>query len=110
AEAHFLLARVYFDTPLRDEGLAGRHIARARALDPENLSYMVAELLQLRTETWNFLQEIFRQQERLTLAEGILERDPENGFAHEEFGVYYVRDYYYYRNAIALPGIGFASR
>src|SRR5690606_24232996 len=36
--------------------------------------------------------------------------DPENGFAHEEFGVYYVRDYYYYRNAIALPGIGFASR
>src|SRR5690606_468554 len=31
-------------------------------------------------------------------------------FAHEEFGVYYVRDYYYYRNAIALPGVGFASR
>src|SRR5690606_2281628 len=110
AEAHFLLARVYFDTPLRDEGRAGRHLARARALDPENLRYMVAELQQLRTDTLNFLQEMLRQRERLALARDILERDPANGFAHEEFGVYYVRDYYHYRNAIAFPGLGFASR
>ncbi|MDX1420190.1 MAG: GWxTD domain-containing protein [Rubricoccaceae bacterium] len=111
AEAHFLLARIYYDTPLRDEDLAGDHIARARALDPENLRYQVAELQQLRSEeTWNFFQEMQQQRRRLDLAQAILERDPDNGFAHEEFGVYYIRDYYYYRNAIALPGMQFASR
>ena len=42
AEAHFLLARVLFDTPLRNEGRAGDSIKRARELDPEHLRYMVA--------------------------------------------------------------------
>lgn len=109
AEAHYLLARVYFDTPLRDESRAGREIGRARELDPENLAYMVAELQQLRTDTWNFFQELMRQRQRLELAEAILERDPDNGLAHEEFGTFYIRDYHYYRNAIAFPTLAFAS-
>ena len=109
AEAHFLLARVLFDTPLRNESRAGDSIKRARELEPENLRYMVAELQQLRTDTWNFFQEMIRQSKRLSLAREILERDPENGFAHEEFGRYYIRDYWYYRNAVSLPGIGFYS-
>ncbi len=110
AEAHFLLARVLFDTPLRDEGRAGDEIERARDLDPENLQYMVAELQQLRTDTWNFFQEIQRTNKRLSLARDILERDPDNGFAHEEFGAYFIRDYWYYRNAIAFPTLDVQSR
>lgn len=110
AEAHFLLARVLFDTPLRDEGRAGDEINRARELDPENIQYMVAELQQLRTDTWNFFQEVQRRSQRLGLARLILERDPNNGFAHEEFGSYYIRDYWYYRNAIAFPTLDVQSR
>lgn len=110
AEAHFLLARVLFDTPLRDEGRAGDAIDRARELEPENLQYMVAELQQLRTDTWNFFQEIQRTSKRLSLSRDILERDPDNGFAHEEFGAYYIRDYWYYRNAIAFPTLDVQSR
>ncbi|MDX1440816.1 MAG: GWxTD domain-containing protein, partial [Rubricoccaceae bacterium] len=110
AEAFFLLARVLFDTPLRDEGRAGDAIERARDLDPENLQYMVAELQQLRTDTWNFLQEMQRTSARLSLAREILERDPTNSFAHEELGSYYIRDFYYYRNAIAFPTLSFGSR
>ena len=109
AEAHFLLARVYFDTPLRDEGEAARALRRARELDPDNLNYMVAELQQLRTDTSNFFQELKRSQERLRLAQRILEEDPDNGFAHEEFGTFYLRDYYYYRNAISFPNLAFAG-
>ena len=110
AEAHFLLARVLFDTPLRNEGRAGDSIKRARELDPENLRYMVAELRQLRTDTWNFFQEIERTSKRLRLARMILERDPNNGFAHEEIGTHHIRDYWYYRNAIAFPTLGLQSR
>lgn len=110
AEAHYLLARVLFDTPLRDERRAGRAIERARELDPDNLQYMVAELQQLRTDTWNFFQELQRTRKRLDLAQDILERDPQNSFAHEELGIYYIRDFWYYRNAIAFPSLSFASR
>jgi GWxTD domain-containing protein len=109
AEAHYLLARVYFDTPLRNEDLAGREIRRARDLDPENLQYMVAELQQLRTDTWNFVQELLRQQRRLELAQRILERDPDNSFAHEEFGTYYIQDFWKYRNAVEISDVAFAS-
>jgi GWxTD domain-containing protein len=109
AEAHYLLARVLFDTPLRDEARAGREIRRARALDPENLQYMVAELQQLRTDTWNFVQEMLRQRQRLDLAQKILERDPDNSFAHEEFGTYYIRDFWKYRNAVSVSDVAFAS-
>ena len=109
AEAHFLLARVLFDTPLRDEGRAGRSIARARELDPENLQYMVAQLQQLRTDTWNFFQEMLRLQERLALSQKILEQDPSNSFAHEELGAYYIRDFWRYRNALSISGLAFSS-
>lgn len=110
AEAHFLLARVLFDTPLRDLGRASDEIERARELDPDNLQYMVAELQQLRTDSWNFIQELQRVSKRLNLAQDIFEMDPTNSFAHEELGTYYIRDYYYYRNAISFPNVNFSSR
>ena len=110
AEAYFLLARVFFDTPLRDEQRAAQAIDRARELDPENLNYMVAELQQLRTDTWNFIQEIQRTSKRVALAQQILRLDPDNSFAHEELGTYFIRDYWYYRNAIAFPTLTFNSR
>ncbi len=109
-EAHFFLARVLFDTPLRDEGRAGRAIARARRLDPNNIEYLVAELLQLRTDTWNFIQELTRTRRRLALARRILALDSTNAFAHEELGTYHLRDYWQYRNAVALPKAAFSSR
>ncbi|HYE96996.1 MAG TPA: GWxTD domain-containing protein [Rubricoccaceae bacterium] len=110
AEAHFLLARIYFDTPLRDERLAGREIRRARDLAPDNLTYMVAELQQLRTDTWNFFQEMERFRRRVLLARRILSLDSTNAFAHEELGAAFIRDFWAYRNAVAFPNVGFDDR
>jgi GWxTD domain-containing protein len=105
AEAHFLLARVLFRAG--EEARAGRLLARARDLEPENLAYMVAELEQLRTDSWNFFQEMGRLRRRLALARRILALDSANGTAHEELGTYYIRDFLLYRNAAAVPGATF---
>ena len=103
AEAHYLLARVYFETPLRDEKRAGKELEKALKLEPDNVLFMVAHLEQLRTESSNFFSEKIKEYKRSELAKKILELDPENAFAHEELGVSYIHDFWRYRNAIMLP-------
>ena len=63
AEAHYLLARVYFaeDNPNRDPGRAGDAVERAIRRDPENVVYRVALLEQLRADSWNLIDEIRAQ-------------------------------------------------
>src|SRR6056297_24073 len=103
AEAHYMLSRVYYETPLFDKGAAGREIDAARKLDPDNVAYMVAQLQQLRLPSWNNLAELIQQEKRRALAQQILAVDSTNAFAHEELGATYIRDFWQYRNAIALP-------
>ncbi len=103
AEAYYMLSRVYYESPLFDKGEAGKAIGQARKLQPSNIEYMVAQLQQLRLPSWNNVAELIQQQERRALAEQILSVDSTNAFAHEELGASYIRDFWQYRNAIALP-------
>ncbi len=111
AEAHYLLARILFDTnnPASDEGRAGREINEAIALDPDNVLYLTARLEQLRGDTWNFFEEQLRRRQRRELAQKLLTLDPDNAHAHEELGVQAVADFYTYRNAISFPRLAFSS-
>ncbi len=110
-EAHYLLARVLFDerNPNRDERQAGREINRAIDLDPQNVVYLVANLEQLRGDTWNIFQELLRLRHRREAARRILALDPDNPFAHEELGAQAVVDYYQFHNAIRLPFLRYRS-
>lgn len=107
AEAHFLLARIYTETPLEDERQAEAALDRALDIEPDNITYMVGRLRQLRGESWNFFQERIREQRRIDLARDILERDSTNAFAHEELGAAFIRDFWRYRNAVMLPTLSF---
>ena len=111
-EAHYLLARVLYDerNPDRDEGRAGRAINRAVDLDPDNVVYLVAQLEQLRGDSWSSIVELLRREQRQDLAQRILALDSTNAFGHEELGVQAISDYYKYRNAIKLPGLEFRSQ
>ncbi len=103
AEAYYMLSRIYYESPLFDKGEAGKAIGQARELDPDNIEYMVAQLQQLRLPSWNNLAELVQQEQRRALAQQILSVDSTNAFAHEELGATYIRDFWQYRNAIALP-------
>ena len=103
AEPYYLLARVYFETPLENRRAAEKALDQALELEPENVQYLTARLEQLRTETWNFLSERIREVKRIELAKKILDLDPGNAFAHEELGAVYIRDFWRYRNAVMLP-------
>lgn len=103
AEAFYLAARVYFETPIQDRKRAEKNLDKALDLDPDNVQYLVAQLQQLRTEHWSFLVERIRETRRVELAEKILKIDSTNAFAHEEIGTVYIRDFWRYRNAVMLP-------
>ena len=111
AEAQYLLARILFaaDDPVRDTRRAARAIDRAIALDPDNVVYLVAKLEGQRLERTNFLLDLLRARRRYVIAHEILALDSTNAFAHEELGTWAIRDYYQYRNAIALPGLSFTA-
>lgn len=109
AEAHYMLARLHYETPLFDKDEAGRQIGRARALEPENVQYMVAELQQLRLPSWSNLAELIQHEKRRSLAQHILALDSTNAFAHEELGASYIRDFWEYRNAISFPFLSFGQ-
>ncbi|MEM6645205.1 MAG: tetratricopeptide repeat protein [Bacteroidota bacterium] len=109
AEAHYLLARLYFETPLRDVKKAGRALNKALDIAPENLQYMVAKLVQLRVDSWSFVTDRLREQRRRDLARKILKRDSLNAFAHEELGVAAIRDFWEYRNAIMFPTLKYGN-
>ena len=110
AEAHFLIARVYFETPLNNNKRAKKAIDQALKLEPDNVDYLVARLQQLRTESWNFISERIKEAKRIETAKDILELDPENAFAHEELGIVNIRDFWRYRNAIMLPTLQYGHR
>ncbi len=107
AEAHFLLSRVYFETPLYDEGRARRTLETALELEPENLEYLVARLEQYRVKSWGLLGDRLRESRRLETARKILKVDPSNAHAHEELGRVYIRDFWRYRNAIMMPSVSY---
>ena len=107
AEAHFLLSRVYFETPLYDEGRARRTLERALEIEPENVEYLVARLEQYRVKSWGLLGDRLREARRLETARKILKVDPSNAHAHEELGRVYIRDFWRYRNAIMLPSVSY---
>lgn len=107
AEAHFLVSRVYFETPLRDEGRARRALEKALDLQPNNVEFLVARLEQFRIESSHFLGERVREARRLETARKILELDADNAYAHEELGRVNIRDFWRYRNAIMMPGLTF---
>jgi tetratricopeptide (TPR) repeat protein len=107
AEAYFLLARIYFETPLKDDKRAGSMLDRALELEPQNVQYLVARLEHLRAESSNFFAEKVRESKRQRLANQILELDSTNSFAHEELGILAIRDFWRYRNAVSMPYLGF---
>ncbi len=107
AEAHFLLARIFWETPLRNVGRAGEELEKAIALEPDNVQYLVASLQQNKADASNFITEKIRESKRRDLARAILELDPDNSFAHEEMGSIYIRDFWRYRNALMYPALTF---
>lgn len=109
AEAYFLLARVYAETPLKDRGRAINALDKALELDPDNVTYLVGRLQQLREESWNFFVEKIREQKRIELSQKILKLDSTNAFAHEELGIVHIRDFWRYRNAIMMPTMQFGG-
>ncbi|MGA7305321.1 MAG: tetratricopeptide repeat protein [Rhodothermales bacterium] len=106
AQAHYMLARIYYETPLEDFGKAGNELDDAIKLEPKNVDYMVARLEHLRAESSNYIVDRMRDMKRMSLAKQVLAIDPDNGVAHEELGKSYVRDFWRYRNAISLPTLG----
>ena len=107
AEAHFLLARLYWETDLRDAKRAGKELEAALLIEPENVQYMVALLQQLREDSVLFMVDKSREARRRRLAKEILEFDDTNSFAHEELGASYIRDFWRYRNALMFPTLNF---
>lgn len=107
AEAHFLLARLFWETDLRDVKKAGSELEAALEIDPENVQYMVALLQQLRADSRLFMVDKSRESRRRRLAVDILEFDTTNSFAHEELGASYIRDFWRYRNALMYPALDF---
>ena len=111
AEAQYLYARIlYADGPLQDKHRAARALDRAVELDPDNLVYLVAQLEGQRLERSNILLDLIRARRRYLIAQRILALDSTNAYAHEELGTWDIRDYYQYRNAIALPGVSFEAQ
>ncbi len=107
SEAYFLISRVYFETPLYNEGRARQSLEKALELEPENVEYLVARLEQYKVKSWGFLGDRLRESRRLDTARRILKLDPDNAYAHEELGKVHIRDFWRYRNAIMLPSVSY---
>ena len=103
AAAYYLLSRLYTEQPAPDTDRAEGALADALQYDPDNPTYLTAELVALRAATWNFVLEKARERRRRELATRLLAVDSTNAFAHEELGTQAIRDFWFYRNAIALP-------
>lgn len=107
SEAHFLISRVYFETPLYNESRARSALEKALELEPENIEYLVARLEQYKVKSWGLLGDRLRESRRLDTARKILKLDPDNAYAHEELGRVHIRDFWRYRNAIMLPSVSY---
>jgi GWxTD domain-containing protein len=107
AEAHFLLARLFWETDLKDAKRAGKELEAALLLDPTNVQYIVASLQQLREDSAFFVIDKTRERLRREMAYKILKLDETNSFAHEELGKSFIRDFWRYRNAMMYPTLTF---
>jgi GWxTD domain-containing protein len=107
ADAHYLLSKLYYDTPLRDVDEAGDRIHKALDLEPNNVRFKTARLQILRRDAGNFIIERVRDAKRRRLAHEILQLDSTNAFAHEELGISYIHDFWRYRNAVSIPNLSF---
>ncbi len=107
ARAHYLLSRLYFDSPLKDLSRSSDELNRALEIEPDNVQYMVARLQFLQRDATNFIVERIRDAKRRTLAHEILEIDSTNSVAHEVLGVTYIHDFWRYRNAVSMPFFDF---
>lgn len=108
AEAHFILARIFFETSMDDRKRAEQELNTALEIEPTNVKYMVALMQSLRVDSWNFFQKRAREVKRGELAVKILRLDSLNAFAHQELGKSYIRDFWRYRNAVIYPHLLFA--
>ena len=108
AEAYYLLSRLYREQTEPDDKQAEKALEEALQLDPGNPTYLTAELVVLRAGTWNFIVEKARERRRRELATQLLAIDSTNAFAHEELGTQAIRDFWFYRNAVALPNFALA--
>ena len=109
AEAHYLLARLYTETPLADPGKAADALDQAIEMEPDNTEYLAAKLVQLRKESRTRIQERLLEQRRIALSRKILAIDSTNAFAHEELGTLFIRDFWRYRNAVMFPSMTFSG-
>ena len=108
AEAYYLLSRLYREQTEPDDKQAEKALEEALELDPGNPTYLTAELVVLRAGTWNFSVEKARERRRRELATQLLAIDSTNAFAHEELGTQAIRDFWFYRDAVALPNFALA--
>ena len=107
AQAHYLLARIYTETALADRGKAVDALKEALRLEPENVEFLTASLVQRRVDRATYIQEIIAESERIELAKKLLRLDPTNGVAHEELGAVAIRDFWRYRNALMFPKLSY---
>lgn len=109
ALAHFLLARLFFETPLKDYKRAEKEIKAALEIEPDNVQYLVALMQQNNTPNFSYFKRLDKEIRRRELAFKIIRLDPENAFANHELGKSFIRDFWRYRNAMVFPSLLFAK-
>ncbi|MCY4158589.1 MAG: GWxTD domain-containing protein [Bacteroidetes bacterium] len=107
AEAHYMMFRVYFETPMFDESRAKRSLEKALDIEPDNVEYLVGWLNLHKIKSWGRLGDRLREARRINTARKILKLDSDNSDAHEELGKVYIRDFWRFRNAIMLPSVSY---
>lgn len=93
ADAHYMLARLYLETPLVNPPEAARALRKALQRAPNNLAYLTARLDQLRSQHAFFGPFGMRAFERLRVARRILKVDSTHALAHEEVATVLARDH-----------------
>lgn len=101
AEAHFLQARLYHETPLRDLGRAKKAVSNAIKVRPEEPRYLALRLLIRYADPSDFLPPLQRERIR-RLALKILRIDSTNAVAYAILGAQHADIFLTYDGAIAL--------
>ncbi|MFQ5570739.1 MAG: tetratricopeptide repeat protein [Rhodothermales bacterium] len=103
AEAHFLLARIYAETPLQDVKRARKALQKAIELNAEAPRYLALRLYLMREHPSNFLPD-YQAWKQKELAEKILTLDSTHALAHVELGEWEAALYFQFRHAIYVAG------
>ena len=86
AEAYYLLARIYLETPLQDDRHAREAILKALDLEPDNVRFLDLRLRQYRADATNHATDAEQRAIRKHLAEALLAHDPDHALARIERG------------------------